>query len=38
MVMGGGLGGDAHAIGSTPDPYAKPTASSPPINPNRIAP
>jgi len=34
MAMGGGSGGDAHASASTPDSYAKPTASSPPVSSN----
>jgi len=31
MAVDGGSGGDAHASASTPDSYAKPTASSPSI-------
>jgi hypothetical protein len=31
MAMDGGSGGDAHASASTPDSYAKPTASSPSV-------
>jgi hypothetical protein len=37
MAMGGGSGGDAHASASTPDSYAKPTASSSPIISPRTA-
>src|SRR3979411_469323 len=37
MAMGGGSGGDAHASASTPDSYANPAASSPPISYLRTA-